>query len=166
MKKNEKLLIAVLVIITLVVIIFAATRSKDNSNENALSNAGTTVTGGDVENLEEPVVEKYVSTSEDGTKVNTSEALKANKVVNGVEFSDIQLTQKSGETMLTATVKNTGSAAVEMFAVDITLIDDAGQDIVTVGGLVAPMEAGATSTFETSMTLDYANSYDFRVTAK
>ena len=68
--------------------------------------------------------------------------------------------------MLTATVKNTGSAAVEMFAVDITLIDDAGQDIVTVGGLVAPMEAGATSTFETSMTLDYANSYDFRVTAK
>ena len=60
MKKNEKLLIAVLVIITLVVIIFAATRSKDNSNENALSNAGTTVTGGDVENLEEPVVEKYV----------------------------------------------------------------------------------------------------------
>ena len=166
MKKNEKLLIAVLVIITLVVIIFAATRSKDNSNENALSNAGTTVTGGDVENLEEPVVEKYVSTSEDGTKVNTSEALKANKVVNGVEFSDIQLTQKSGETMLTATVKNTGSSASEMFAVDITLIDDAGQDIVTIGGLVAPMEAGATSTFETSMTLDYANSYDFRVTAK
>ena len=102
----------------------------------------------------------------DGTKVNTSEALKANKVVNGVEFSDIQLTQKSGETMITATVKNTGSAAVEMFAVDVTLIDDAGQDIVTVGGLVAPMEAGATASFETSMTLDYANSYDFRVTAK
>ena len=166
MKKNEKLLIAVLVIITLVVIIFAATRSKDNSNENALSNAGTTVTGGDVENLEEPVVEKYVSTSEDGTKVNTSEALKANKVVNGVEFSNIGLTQKNGETILTATVKNTGSSASEMFAVDITLIDDAGQDIVTIGGLVAPMEAGATSTFETSMTLDYANSYDFRVTAK
>lgn len=163
MKKKEKLLIAVLVLITVVVIVFAATRNKENTQGDVLSNAGVS---DNVENLQEPVEEKYVTTSEDGTKVNTSEALKANKVVNGVEFSDIQLTQKSGETVLTATVKNTGSAATEMFAVDITLIDDAGQDIVTVGGLVAPMEAGATSTFETSMTLDYANSYDFRVTAK
>ncbi len=160
MKKKEKLLIAVLIVITLVVIIFARTRKNakdDVTNENTVI----------VDSSNEIIVEeKYVTTTEDGTKVNTSEALKANKVVNGVEFSDIGLIQKSGETVLTATVKNTGSAAVEMFAVDVTLIDDAGQDIVTVGGLVAPMEAGATASFETSMTLDYANSYDFRVTAK
>lgn len=160
MKKKEKLLIAVLIVITVIVIIFARMKKDDKEQ---LTNQGTPVTDGTSEII---VEEKYVTTSEDGTKVNTSEALRSNKVVNGVEFSDIQLTQKSGETVLTATVKNTGSAATEMFAVDITLIDDAGQDIVTVGGLVAPMEAGATSTFETSMTLDYANSYDFRVTAK
>ncbi len=160
MKKNEKMLIAVLVIITLIVIIFAATRKDSKENPE---NPGTVT----IDKTNEVIVEeKYVTTSEDGTKVNTSEALKANKVVNGVEFSNIGLTQKNGETILTATVKNTGSSASEMFAVDITLIDDAGQDIVTIGGLVAPMEAGATSTFETSMTLDYANSYDFRVTAK
>ena len=160
MKKKEKLLIAVLVTITLIVIIFAGMRNKNNSNDG---NVGTTITDGDVENLQEPVVEKYVEVGEDGSKVNTSEALKANKVVNNVEFSDIQLSQKDGETLLTATAKNTGSASTELFSVNITLIDDAGQDIVTVGGLVAPMEAGATSTFETSMTLDYANAYDFKV---
>lgn len=162
MKKKEKLLIAILITITLIVIIFAGMRNKDTQDGNNVANQGDI---GGTENLEAPV-EKYVEVGEDGTKVNTSEALKSNKVVNCVEFSDIGLAQKSGETVLTATVKNTGSSAVEMFAVDITLIDDAGQDIVTVGGLVAPMEAGATATFETSMTLDYANSYDFRVTAK
>lgn len=163
MKKKEKLLIAVLITITVIVIIFAGMRNKNDVEEGQVSNAGPMLTEGEVENLEEPVVEKYVEVGEDGSKVNTSEALKSNKVVNNVEFSDIQLSQRSGETLLTATVKNTGNTANELFSVNLTLVDDAGQDIVTVGGLVAPMEAGATSTFETSMTLDYANAYDFRV---
>ena len=152
MKKNEKLLIAVLVIITLIVIIFAVSRKNSQTPD---------ATTGEI-----IVEEKYVTTSEDGTKVNTSEALKSNKVVNNIEFSDIQLTQRGGETLLTATVKNNGSERNELFAVDVTLIDDAGQDIITISGLVAPMDAGATASFETSTTLDYANSYDFRVSAK
>lgn len=162
MKKKEKVWIAILVIITLVVIIFAVTR-KGKNNDNVPSNVGTTLTDGEVENLEEPVVEKYVELGEDGTKVNTSEALKTNKVVNNVEFSDIQLSQKDGETLLTAVIKNTGSTPNELFSVNITLVDDAGQDIITVGGLVAPLDAGATGQFETSMALDFANAYDFRV---
>lgn len=161
MKKNEKILIAVLLIITLIVIIFAV--SRKNAEAPDTTTGGTVTVDGNNEIL---VEEKYVTTSEDGTKVNTSEALKSNKVVNNIEFSDIQLSQKGGETLLTATVKNTGSERNELFAVDVTLIDDAGQDIVTIGGLVAPMDAGATASFETSTTLDYANSYDFRVTAK
>lgn len=160
MKKNEKILITVLLLITIAVIIFAVTRKN---NDVPVSNGGTVTVDGTNEIIEE---EKYVTTTEDGTKVNTSEALKSNKVVNNVEFSDIQLTQRGGETLLTATVKNTGAEASPIFAVDVTLIDDAGQDIVTIGGLVAPMEAGETATFETSTTLDFANSYDFRVTAK
>lgn len=162
MKKKEKVWIAILVIITLVVIIFAVTR-KGKNNDNVPSNVGTTLTDGEVEDLEEPVVEKYVELGEDGTKVNTSEALKTNKVVNNVEFSDIQLSQKDGETLLTAVIKNTGSTPNELFSVNITLVDDAGQDIITVGGLVAPLDAGATGQFETSMALDFANAYDFRV---
>lgn len=161
MKKNEKLLIAVLVIITLIVIIFAISR-KNSQTPDATTGGTVTVDG----NNEIIVEEKYVTTSEDGTKVNTSEALKSNKVVNNIEFSDIQLTQRGGETLLTATVKNNGSERNELFAVDVTLIDDAGQDIITISGLVAPMDAGATASFETSTTLDYANSYDFRVSAK
>ena len=165
MKKKEKILIPQLIAITVVVIIFAATRNKNNSDDTPV-NSGTTLTDGQVENLEIPVEEKYVEVGDDGSKVNTSEALKSNKVVNNVEFSDIQLSQRDGETLLTATVKNNGSERNELFAVDVTLIDDAGQDIITISGLVAPMDAGATASFETSTTLDYANSYDFRVSAK
>lgn len=162
MKKNEKTLIAVLVVITIIVIMFAATRKNDD--DEVTTNGGPAVVDGVNEIVE--VEEKYVVTSNDGTKVNTSDALKSNKVVNNVEFSDIQLSQRNGETLLTATLKNNGSTANELFTVKITLIDDAGKDIVTFDSLVSPMEAGATATFETSMTLDYANAYDFRVEPK
>lgn len=166
MKNEEKILIAVLVIITVIVVIFAVNRSKNSSNDNPVVNAGPVVTDGEKENLEEPDVEKYVQVGADGSKVNTSEALKANKVVNNIEFSDIQLSQRDGETLLTAVLKNTGSTANELFSVNVTLLDDAGQDIVAVEGVVPPMEAGTTKQFEVSMTLDYANAYDFKVEAK
>lgn len=100
MKKNEKLLIAVLVTITLVVIIFAGMKKKGDSTQNIVDNTG------DVANFEDPVIENYVTVGEDGSKVNTSEALKANKVVNNIEFSDIQLSERDGTTLLTAELKN------------------------------------------------------------
>ncbi len=160
MKKKEKIWIAILLVITIVVIIFAVTRKNGSevANTNSIPDSDTTL-------VEKPE-EKFVDIAEDGTKVNTSEALKTNKTVGNVEFSDIQLTQKNGETVLIANAKNTGSTASEMFAVDITLIDENGNDLVTVTGLVAPLSAGATTQFETSMTLDFANAYDFRVSAK
>ena len=69
MKKKEKILIAVLIAITVVVIIFAATRNKNNSDDTPV-NSGTTLTDGQVENLEIPVEEKYVEVGDDGSKVN------------------------------------------------------------------------------------------------
>lgn len=161
MRENEKVLIIALVIITIVVIVFAVSRkSGDGVNSNVNPAQGT---GAGTPIAEE---EKYVTTTEDGTKVNTSDALATNKTVNNVEFSDIQLTERGGETLLIATVTNKGTTANQLFAVDITLIDENGQDITSITGLVAPMEAGETATFETSTTLDFANAYDFKVTAK
>ena len=157
MKKNEKLLIAVLVTITLVVIIFAGMKKKGDSTQNIVDNTG------DVANFEDPVRENYGTVGEDGSKVNTSEALKANKVVNNIEFSDIQLSERDGTTLLTAELKNNGEQANDIFSVKVTLLDDAGQDIVTVKGVVPPVQVGTTAMFEVSMTLDYANAYDFRV---
>ena len=158
MKSNEKILIAILVIITICVVIFAVNRGK--KNDVAGDNLGATNT---VQKEEE---EKFVQVTEDGTKVNTSEKLAEKKVVNNIEFTDIQLTANDGETVLIAAVKNTGDAKTEMFAVNITLLDEKGGEIKTIPGLVAPLEPGATSQFSSSTTLDYANAYDFKITAK
>ena len=159
MKSNEKLMIAILVIITLCLVIFAASRGK---KEDVVENNPTTI--GNKPNI--TVEEDYVQTTESGTKVNTSEKLAEKKVVNNIEFTDIQLTEKNGQTLLIATVTNTSDTKSEMFEVRVTLLDENGGEIKTIPGLVAPLEPGASTQFSSSTTLDFANAYDFTVTAK
>ncbi len=163
MRKEEKIMIAVLVVIMLIVIIFAVTRKNNNDtkNVNSVISASPNISEGVSESDEE-----YVDISKDGTKVNTSEALATNKTVRNVEFSSIQLAQKNGQTVLVADIQNTGTEASEMFAVNITLLNEQGQDVVTVGGIVTALGAGESSEFQANMTLDFANVYDFRVEEK
>ena len=159
MKSNEKLMIAILVIITLCLVIFAASRGKE---EDVVENNPTTT--GNKPNIK--VEEEFVQTTESGTKVNTSEKLAEKKVVNNIEFTDIQLTERDGETLLIATVKNAGTEKSELFEVRITLLDENGGEIKTIPGLVAPLEPEATAQFSASTTLSYVNAYDFEVTVK
>ena len=155
MKNNEKKGIAILIIIAIIIIgiIFFATRGKkedvaENTTENNVP------------------VEEFVQVLEDGTKLNTSTKLSETKKVNGIEFGNIQLTMQNGQSVLLANVKNTTTTATELTAVDITLLDKEGNTIVKVGGLIAPLEAGEETQFNTCMTLDYANAYDFKVEIK
>ena len=156
MKKNEKKGIIILVFIAIVIIavIFFATRGKDDKEvvENTTTNNAP--------------VEEFVQVLEDGTKLNTSTKLNQTKKVNGLEFGNIQLTMQNGQSVLLADVKNTTSSATELTLVDVTLLDKEGNTIVKVGGIIAPLEAGASTQFNTSMTLDYANAYDFKVEVK
>ena len=155
MKKNEKKGIAILIIVAIIIIgiIFFATRGK---KEEVVQNT--------TEN--NAPVEEFVQVLEDGTKLNTSTKLNEMKKVKGFEFGNIQLTMQNGQSVLIADVKNTTSSATELTLVDVTLLDKEGNTIVKVGGVIAPLEAGASTQFNTSMTLDYANAYDFKVEIK
>ena len=150
MKKNEKKFLTILIAITIiVVIIFIATRGKGKKEENKVE--------------ENTVKEEFVQVLEDGTKLNTSTKLNETKKINGIEFGNIQLTMKDGQSMLLADVKNTTETASELTLVDVTLLDKEGKTIVKVGGIIPPLEAGESTQFNSSMTLDYANAYDFKV---
>ena len=78
----------------------------------------------------------------------------------------MQLTEQGSQTVLLADVTNTSSSATDMKLVDVTLLDKNGKEIVKVGGIISPLQPGAKTQFNTSMTLDYANTYDFKITLK
>ena len=155
MKKKEKRMILILLVVLIVAIIaFVINKNsnKNKENENTAEENNTT--------------EEFVQVLEDGTKLNTSEQLSKIKQVGNYKFENMQLTEQGSQTVLLADVTNTGSTATDIQLVDVTLLDKEGKEIVTVGGIISPLQPGASTQFNSSMTLDYANTYDFKITLK
>ena len=155
MKKKEKRMILILLVVLIIAIIaFVVNKNsnKNKENENTAEENNTT--------------EEFVQVLEDGTKLNTSEQLSKTKQVGNYKFENMQLTEQGSQTVLLANVTNTGSTATDIQLVDVTLLDKEGKEIVTVGGIISPLQPGASTQFNSSMTLDYANTYDFKIKLK
>ena len=149
-KKSAKIVI-ILIIVLLVILIFLIQR---NFNRN----------DGEVSPGQNNTVDSYVEEIEAGVKINKSTKLNEAKDVNGLLITNIQLTTESGMTTLLADVTNNTGSKTEVQTVDITLLDNNGQELTTVTGIISELEAGATTQLNIAMTSDYINAYDFKVT--
>ena len=150
-KKEKRMILILLVVLVIAVVIFVVSKNKKGNKENTEENK---------------VVEEFVQVLEDGTRLNTSTKLNEMKKFEGLEFGNIQLTNLNGQSVLLADVKNTTSAETGLMLVNVTLIDKNGNELGTVGGIISPLKPGESKQFNTSMTIDYANAYDFKVTKK
>lgn len=153
MKSNEKKMIAVLFVILLISIIIVVV----NKNKKVSKSEDTE---------ENSTVEEFVQVLDDGTKLNTSTKLNEAKEVNGLKFENIQFTEKNGQSVLLANVTNNSGKETKFTLVDVILYDKNGNEIAKVGGIVSPLQPGAKTQFNSSMTLDYANAYDFKIIIK
>lgn len=107
---------------------------------------------------------EYIKTEEDGTRVNTSDKIKKAKfTIDGLEISNIQLSELVGKTSLTADVKNSTEEKKGDIELTITLYKKDGSVLVEMGGYIGTVEAGATSKIDAAATLDYANAYDIKI---
>ena len=148
-KSKRILLVAVIIILIIICIIFFTQRNNENNISNTNQNETT---------------QSYVEEIEPGVKINKSTKLNEAKDVNGLLITNIQLTTESGMTTLLADVINNTGSKTEVQTVDITLLDNNGQELTTVTGIISELEAGATTQLNIAMTSDYINAYDFKVT--
>ncbi len=155
MKKKEKRLILILIAILVVVLIIGLFIKKNRNEENGVQSQQNTATD-----------EKFVQVLEDGTKLNKSSKLNETKNVEGIEISNIQFTYKDGQTVLLADVTNNSGKAIDMTLLNIKLLDEQENEIITIGGIISPMQVGETTQLNAGMTMDYANAYDVEITFK
>ena len=156
MKKKEKRMILILLVVLVIAIVAFIISKNANKGNKGIEN----------KTEENTAVEEFVQVLEDGTKLNKSSKFNETKNIDGIEISNIQFTYKDGQTVLLADVINNSGKAVDMTLLDIKLLDEQGNEIITVGGIISPLQPGAKTQFNTSMTLDYANTYDFKITLK
>ena len=149
MKKEEKRMICILLII-LVVTIVGLTMWRNSKNKEQ-------------QNGEEVQEEKYVQILEDGTKLNISEKLKETKTIEGIEITNIQLTEQGGQTMLLARATNKNTVDSPVMGINIIVVDKEGKEVGKIQGVVSPLKAGETKQLNINTQDDYANAYDFKV---
>jgi len=159
MKKNEKIIISILIIITLLMTIIFFVRNRNEEvnepeNENNIESENTVVK------------EEFVQVLDDGTKLNISDELEKVKNIDGIEISNIQLTHKDGLTVLLADIKNNTGKKTSLKKIDVTLLDKEGKELAKISGLIEEMEIDGTTQLNTVVTSDYANVYDFKVDLK
>ena len=150
MKDSEKKMIIILIIVAVLIIGVITLFTRNRGGNQA---------GGNETNTPE---EEFVNILDDGTKLNNSEALHKTKVVDGLEISDLQLTESGNQTVLLGTVKNTSGASYTG-VLSIKLVDKTGQEITTLPAYIEGLEPGESTELNVSTTLDYANAYDFVV---
>lgn len=158
MKKNEKIIIVALVVITIIVIIIAIVRGNSNKKEET-KNIGT----GEQTAINQ---EEFLSVLEDGTKINTSQKLKETKKIEGMEISNLQITEKDDVTVLLGTITNTSETTQGGYTVEIKILDKQGEEMTTVSAYIGTLEPGKTTQLNTSKTFNYANAYDLSIAKK
>lgn len=147
-RKQAFIMISVMVVVVLILLVVKAVKGneeKKHIEENSIHN------------------EAYVEKQEDGTKLNTSDKLKETKTLGYLEFSNIRLTSKNGESYLTATVKNVGTSMEGDDFITITILDESGKILTTVDAYLGTVAAGAEITLSSKTSSDFANAYDFTV---
>lgn len=167
--KNEKgknlflkiVLIAIIVGI-IVFIIMNIVKSK-NSKEGVGQNYQNQ--NGESQQVEENAVkEEFVQLTDDGMKVNVGSKITDDKEVNGLKFTNVQLTEKDNQSTLLADVENaTGKELKDYTNLDITFFTKDGQEIVTIKGILTPLKSGEKTQLNAGLTQDVANAYDIRI---
>lgn len=150
MKNNEKKFILILIVVSIIIIAIIAIITNNKNGEST--------------NLNDE--ERYVDVLQDGTKLNKSSKLQETKKIDGMEVSDFQLTSKGNVTVLLGTITNKSNEVKGDYPVSIKILDDKGNEIITVGGYIGELQPGETTQLNCSATFDYANAYDFEITKK
>lgn len=151
MTKNGKIfiilgsIVAVLVILNSIILVSTGYKMNQANKERVKSV--------DEEN-------KYVTILSDGTKENTSEKLKEKKSFDGLEITDIKLTENNQKTTLTGTITNNTNKIKGDYIVNAIFVDSKGNELAEMSFYVKQLQSGESTVLNAATTFDYSNAYN------
>lgn len=153
--KNSKIIvISVISAIIVVIVLWFAFENKSNPTNNITEENNTDVKVHEILTIED----------DDGSKVNISESIKNAKFkIDGLEITNIKLSELVGQTNITAEVKNTTAKKIEGTDVKIILLDSNNKEIVSIDGYIGIVEPYGIAKLNSTTSLDYSNAYGIKI---
>lgn len=149
MKKNKKIvIISSIILIILAIIVLVSWLIWQQYNKST----------------QQDKTQQYVQVLEDGTKLNVSKKLTESKTVDGLEITDLQLTEKSNITQLLGTITNRSDKTSEASIITITFYDKEGNVMTELKPYIKELKVGESTQLNASTTFDYTNAYDIKIT--
>ena len=149
MKKKEKRMILILILVSILIvgIVWLVTRPKTNK-----TNASGSVAQGE-----------FTKVDNEGTIVNKSEKINEDREELGFSITNVKLEEKNGETIISARITNKTESNQESFFGNIVLFDKQGNEIGRIPTMVSETQKGESIDIEASITESYVNAYDFKL---
>lgn len=163
-----KIIIAVVLILGAIALLVnnRINYNQDNNNdENSIYNNNLNAEyTQNVDNIVNPYVEKL----EDGQIENNSPELKKEKQFKKIEITNINFVYNPGNKMttITADLLNSGTEEQEQEVVNLRILDQNKNEIVTIEALIPRIRQGKTKTLRCSATADLSNARDFEIIEK
>lgn len=108
--------------------------------------------------------EPFVTVSENGQKNNISSKIQETKTVENLEFSNFKISTLNNQTTITANVNNTMKSDISGFYFRIKALDESGNSIAEVEGLLdSVIKANSSSSIDIKASKDFANCYDIQI---
>lgn len=151
MKASEKKWIIILVSITMIAIIMLISmnyRNRDNKEEKKTE------------------TKESVTMLEDGRTINMSSKLQEIKTIEGIEITNIQLTQEGKGAMLIGTATNTTKQKCGGYVVDIEMVDEQENEIITLSAYIGELQPNQSMRFSTTANFDSNKVYNFNIKKK
>ena len=148
-KINKKAIIIIVIILLVIIAIIKIIYKKNKKNTT-----------------DEESNQSYAQVMEDTSKVNISEKMKETKDVDGLQVSNIKITETDNISSMKANITNTTSSEIPDTILEIKFVNKAGNEIVTVSGYVGKISPGETVPFEASIAANFADAYDCIITRR
>ena len=160
---KKKVILTTIILVIIIIIAYSITTKKQKKQQeqiNQLIEQSQELTITD-SNLAE-----YVKETNDDTKINISPKINETKTIDGLEITNIQITSSNGVTTLIADVKNNTDTATALKNVLVKFLDQNGKELVSVNGIIMPLEIGQSTKLNVSLSSNYVTAYDISIVNK
>ncbi len=107
--------------------------------------------------------QNLVKVQEDGSKISINPKLEKARQVDGLEITNLALTENGNITKLTGSITNKSGEEKGDYIITITFLDKEGNTMTTIEPWIKKLQPGESTNLNVSTTFDYTNAYDIQI---